>query len=47
MKLKNIKVPKTHNIQKILVSSGPVSKSLRDARYFNRIIELEEIVREF
>ena len=46
-KLKNLKVPKTHNIQKVLVSSGPVSKSLRDARYFNRIIELEEIVREF
>jgi uncharacterized protein len=46
-KLRHIEIPRTHNIQKVLVTSGPVSKSLKDAKYFNRIIELDEIVNEF
>ncbi len=42
-RLAKVKVPKNYNIQKVLVSGGPVSRALKESSYFDRIIELEEL----
>lgn len=46
-KLLNLELPSSYNIQKVLISAGPVSKSLKDSLYFDRIIELDEIIEAF
>jgi AAA+ ATPase superfamily predicted ATPase len=43
-KLELVKLPKGYSIQKVLISVGPVAKSLAETYYFNRIITLDEIV---
>lgn len=44
VKMKKINIPRSYNVQKVLVSAGPISKTLSESRYFNRIIELDELV---
>ena len=44
-KLEAFSLPNNYNSQKILVSAGPLSQSLKNSCYFNRIIGIEEVLK--